>query len=310
MQAISVTKTPRHLQQLSIKYQQTKSLFLTMPNNHFCDSGEQHSNVVLTPKSITIYQSTNTLSFQLMKILFIAIVFVLSSVLTLKAQDIITTNEGKDIQAKILEVTPTEVKYKKFNNLDGPTFTMLKSDILIVRYENGENDVFTNTKHKSNTTETVIAGMKYREYKKYYDTKYYVPDTHDPYSRGWAGVASLFIPGLGQAIDGEWGRGAIFFLGNVGLGVIELSQRSWNEYFNRYEYSGVSYVALAARVALNIWSICDAVHVAKVKNMYYQDIRGQRASVDLKVEPFFAYTPTGIQNSLQPTAGLSVKFMF
>lgn len=59
-----------------------------------------------------------------------------------QAQDIITTKDGKDIQSKILEVNPNEVKYKKYNNLDGPTFTLSKSEILIVRYENGENEVF------------------------------------------------------------------------------------------------------------------------------------------------------------------------
>ena len=61
------------------------------------------------------------------------------------AQDLITTKEGKDIQAKILEVNSTEVKYKKYNNLDGPIFTMKKSEILLVRYENGENEVFSNS---------------------------------------------------------------------------------------------------------------------------------------------------------------------
>ena len=58
------------------------------------------------------------------------------------AQDIITKKDGTDIQAKVLEVNENEVKYKRYDYLDGPIFTMLKSDILIVRYENGTNDVF------------------------------------------------------------------------------------------------------------------------------------------------------------------------
>ena len=58
------------------------------------------------------------------------------------SQDLITENSGNDINAKILEVTSTEVKYKKTNFLDGPTFTILKSDILMIRYANGTKDVF------------------------------------------------------------------------------------------------------------------------------------------------------------------------
>lgn len=216
------------------------------------------------------------------------------------AQDIITTKEGNDIQAKILEVTSSEIKYKKYNNQEGPTFTMPKSDILIVRYENGENEVFNNAKttsnYKPNTTEVVVEGMKYKEYKNFYNTKNYVPQPSDPYSRGWAGVGSLLIPGLGQGIAGEWGRGALFLLGDVGLWGVQLAGVSYDSYYGTYEYSGLYYGAFIASVALSIWSICDAVHVAKVKNMYNQDLRRQRASLDFKVEPYFAYTPPGSQH--------------
>ena len=58
------------------------------------------------------------------------------------SQDIITTKTGDDILAKISEIGPAEIKYKKFDNLDGPMYTMLKSEILMIRYENGTNDVF------------------------------------------------------------------------------------------------------------------------------------------------------------------------
>ena len=35
------------------------------------------------------------------------------------SQDIITTKTGEDILAKILEITKTEIRYKKSDNLDG-----------------------------------------------------------------------------------------------------------------------------------------------------------------------------------------------
>ena len=252
-----------------------------------------------------------------MKKLFLSVLLALACVLTALAQDIITTKDGNDIEAKILEVNKTEVKYKKFNNLDGPVFTMAKSDILIVRYENGEKEIFKSGKYLSgympnyvpNTNETVVRGMRYGVYKRFYDPKNYIPQPNDRYSPGWSGFASFVIPGLGQAIVGEWGRGAAFFLGNITLGSIMRGSISYDAQNRSVTYPNLFWYSLAANVALNIYSIFDAIHVAKVKNMYYQDLYGQIASVGLKFEPYFAFTPSS-PSRMQPTAGLSLKMSF
>jgi len=62
------------------------------------------------------------------------------------AQDVLTKKTGEDIQSKVLEVTATEIKYKKFDNLNGPLIIVLKSEVLMIRYENGTKDVFTDEK--------------------------------------------------------------------------------------------------------------------------------------------------------------------
>ncbi len=58
------------------------------------------------------------------------------------SQDLITKRTGEDIKAKILEVGINEIKYKNFDNQNGPTYSLLKNDILIIRYENGTKDLF------------------------------------------------------------------------------------------------------------------------------------------------------------------------
>jgi hypothetical protein len=70
------------------------------------------------------------------------------------SQDIIMKNTGDEIKAKIIEVNQTEVKYKKFDYQTGPIFTVSKSDVFMIRYENGTKDVFTDSKGKNiyNTT--------------------------------------------------------------------------------------------------------------------------------------------------------------
>ena len=45
------------------------------------------------------------------------------------SQDIITKKSSEDIQAKVTEITTTEIKYKKFDNQSGPNFIILKSDV-------------------------------------------------------------------------------------------------------------------------------------------------------------------------------------
>ena len=69
-------------------------------------------------------------------------VFIVLLGFTSYAQDIITTKKGEDIKAKVLEITIHEVKYKKVENPDSPIYTLLKSDILMIRYENGSKDIF------------------------------------------------------------------------------------------------------------------------------------------------------------------------
>ena len=58
------------------------------------------------------------------------------------SQDMITTSSDKVIKAKVVEVTSESVKYKKFDNPDGPTYTVNLSEIKKIKYANGDEDVF------------------------------------------------------------------------------------------------------------------------------------------------------------------------
>ena len=58
------------------------------------------------------------------------------------SQDIITKKTGEDIKAKVIEVNPTDIKYKKHGSQSGPTYTIDKNEILMVQYEDGTKDIF------------------------------------------------------------------------------------------------------------------------------------------------------------------------
>jgi hypothetical protein len=58
------------------------------------------------------------------------------------AQDIIIKKNGDDIKAKVLEITQTEIKYKRFDNLEGPTIIIPIKGILMITYQNGTKETF------------------------------------------------------------------------------------------------------------------------------------------------------------------------
>jgi len=70
------------------------------------------------------------------------------------SQDILTTKTGEELKVKVLEINNDNIKYKKHENLEGPSYTMEKSSVFMIKYENGTKEVFTNvngTKEEKNT---------------------------------------------------------------------------------------------------------------------------------------------------------------
>jgi hypothetical protein len=65
-----------------------------------------------------------------------------------ECEEIITRN-GDIIEAKIIEVGVTEIKYKKCSNKEGPSYSILKSDVFMIKYKNGDKDVFNEKKSSS-----------------------------------------------------------------------------------------------------------------------------------------------------------------
>ena len=54
---------------------------------------------------------------------------VLCAINVSKAQDVIVKKDGSTVVSKVLEVNQDDIKYKKYSNLDGPTYTIYKKEI-------------------------------------------------------------------------------------------------------------------------------------------------------------------------------------
>lgn len=74
-----------------------------------------------------------------------ATLFLLCMVATAMAQDVIVMKDQSTVMSKVLEITSTEIKYKKWNNQDGPTYSVLRSEVVSINYENGEVEKFSDS---------------------------------------------------------------------------------------------------------------------------------------------------------------------
>jgi TM2 domain-containing membrane protein YozV len=69
--------------------------------------------------------------------------------------DLIILKNGQEIQAKVIEVGTSEIKYKNCDNQNGPTFSKQKSEVFMIKYPNGTSTVIEDqrgdSKAKSNS---------------------------------------------------------------------------------------------------------------------------------------------------------------
>ena len=71
----------------------------------------------------------------------VTFIFLMAGIGSVAAQDIIILKDGNMIEAKVTEISRTEIRYKRFNHLDGPTIVIPAADVLSVKYANGEYEV-------------------------------------------------------------------------------------------------------------------------------------------------------------------------
>ena len=166
---------------------------------------------------------------------------------------------------------------------------------------------------------------KYRDLKGVYDHKEYVKLATDPYNVGWYECASFFVPGIGQLLSGEIWRGLAFIGGETILMSMIVDAASTIDKIAITDEKGfvtgytdekkgktnmiVLLSSLGADLGLAIWSSIDARRIAKVKNMYYQDLIGREKPIELGFAPSVSFVPSPT-GSIQPNAGIALNIMF
>ena len=66
------------------------------------------------------------------------VMFFLLCSATIFAQDVIVKNDGSTVVCRIVELTSSEIIYKKWSDLDGSNYVMNRTDASAINYENGK----------------------------------------------------------------------------------------------------------------------------------------------------------------------------
>ena len=77
-----------------------------------------------------------------MKKLLFVLFAVWCGAMTAAAQDLIVKTDASQVEARVLEISPDAVRYKRFSNPDGPTYVLPVAEIRYIRYANGEVEYY------------------------------------------------------------------------------------------------------------------------------------------------------------------------
>jgi len=127
------------------------------------------------------------------------------SVITVFSQDVIVNKNGSEIQVKVLEISPTMIKYKLSSNLDGPLRSIAIKDVFLIKYENGS------VEYMNSENNTPISANNNDEYRG--------SDETESNSSSYDGNYFMLGNGLGVSYGGVGLRAQVRFGGNVGFGM-------------------------------------------------------------------------------------------
>ncbi|MBC7694792.1 MAG: hypothetical protein H7141_05015 [Burkholderiales bacterium] len=89
----------------------------------------------------------------------------------INAQDTICFKNKTIVSAKIIEAGISEIKYQRFDNLNGPIYIVLKKDINLVKYSNGRIDTLNTLNSKLKKVSTINNGLQLINTRIYYGGK-------------------------------------------------------------------------------------------------------------------------------------------
>ena len=131
--------------------------------------------------------------------------------MSVSAQDVIVKKDGSTIVCRVVEVTATEITYKKWSDLNGSNYIMDKSLAAAINYESGKKETFSQTDnlYKPNNQNDGEQAMNDKALLRLDKSLNQLPPKVKRLRTiGWVGGAVLVVVGAatcGRLLDGIWG---------------------------------------------------------------------------------------------------------
>lgn len=59
-----------------------------------------------------------------------------------QSQDLLIKHNTEEIQVKVVEITPTDIRFRRTDNPEGPLYIVRKAEVRLIRYANGSQEEF------------------------------------------------------------------------------------------------------------------------------------------------------------------------
>lgn len=183
------------------------------------------------------------------------------------SQDVIVLRENNiEFKAKVTEVTDSSVKYKKWENLDGPIYNLSISSIARIKYKNGQEDVFNiGLATQSNLVSSLMPSKKETKVNNFSTIEGYpkVNFVNVPYFLSGDKVIELETAELSRRKQhaGAWGKVWVTSIPGISSNVLLPKQNS------------TQFLIQLADPKANPFSICE-LHIC--------DVKAQREFIDTK----------------------------
>jgi hypothetical protein len=150
------------------------------------------------------------------------------------SQDIIYKTDGSKEEAKIILVGEKEIQFKKFNNLEGPIYTLSKKDIVLVTYQNGEYETIVNADYDKKAAKVELSENFTKNLMTYHLFDVIYGDFTISYERILSsGTVGIVIPlGIGYAYNSDyynssenWVKNMIY--SGIGINFYPTGQGKW-----------------------------------------------------------------------------------
>jgi len=107
----------------------------------------------------------NYKTLKVIRLFLICLLFLSGLSLPAFTQDILILKSGKELKVKIVEEGPDIIKYREYENLSGPLYTVTKANVASIRYEKGAKGSqeiksgYTEKKNSEDATQPAAKGV-------------------------------------------------------------------------------------------------------------------------------------------------------